>query len=690
MQIKFQVMKGGILLKEEILSQEVIKVGRNPGCHLLIEDEDISGTHAVIEVGGPGQVFVNDLGGITGTLVNGQPVGRSVLNNGDSIYFGSIEVRVIFLEAQQMVGAPASGFSSTQLGQAPATPGVQPGPTSEMPMAPLSQAPAMAQPTSAPFPMQNQMPAMQQQMSSSPAMPQFQQPMGMPQAQQPAMAVPASMPAAPISQAPAGFQAAAVDLSIVEDATRQATEVVVLWNGSVLTVNHYKPDEKKPVNYYIGEDPTCDFPIPAEALNGQTKVPLVINQLGGAATVTILPNVQGDVTYEDGSRVSVQELASSGQVAPSSDISGGFSFNLPSKARVKMDLGPWSFLVNSVASPRKFVAPIEFDWSSQIYTGFSLIMHFVFLALIYFIPPDPEGLSLDLLAENNRFVKYMLTPPEVQQDEIPEWLKKDKQDEKQGGKGKRHKGEEGQMGKRDAKKTDNHYGIKGPKDNPDPHMARSMAKEMAKNAGILSYLSAANAPTSPFGRDTALGVDPENALGALMGNQVGENFGYGGLGLRGTGRGGGGTGEGTIGLGNLNTIGHGGGGGSGSGYGRGAGGLGGRRGSAPRIRSGAAMVKGSLSKEVIRRIVHRHINEVKFCYERQLAKRPDLSGRVAVKFIISGTGAVQMAAVASSTLGDPSVENCIAQAVRRWTFPQPEGGGIVIVTYPFQLTAPEG
>ena len=102
------------------------------------------------------------------------------------------------------------------------------------------------------------------------------------------------------------------------------------------------------------------------------------------------------------------------------------------------------------------------------------------------------------------------------------------------------------------------------------------------------------------------------------------------------------------------------------------------------------MVKGSLSKEVIRRIVHRHINEVKFCYEKQLSKRPDLSGRVSVKFIISGTGAVQMAAVADSTVGDPQVENCIAQAVRRWTFPQPEGGGIVIVTYPFMLTSPEG
>jgi len=393
------------------------------------------------------------------------------------------------------------------------------------------------------------------------------------------------------------------------------------------------------------------------------------------------------VTFENGSRVSIEEVISSGQAQPSSEIPGGHALSLPNRGRIKMDFGPWTFLVNAVASPKKFIAPMGFEWTGQIYVGISGILHIVFMTLMYFIPPSPEGLSLDQLEENNRFVKYMLTAAEVEQEEVPEWLKKDKKDEEQGGKGKRHKGEEGQMGKRDSAKTDNHYGIKGPKDNPNPHMARDTAKEMAKNAGILSYLSAANAPTSPFGQDTALGVDPENALGALMGNQVGENFGYGGLGLSGTGRGGGGTGEGTIGLGNLNTIGHGGGGGSGSGYGRGAGGLGGRRGSAPQIRSGAAMVQGSLSKEVIRRIIQRHINEVKFCYEKELAARPDLEGRVSIKFIISGTGAVQMAAVAETTLGNAKVENCIAQAVKRWTFPQPKGGGVVIVTYPFQLTA---
>lgn len=36
-----------------------------------------------------------------------------------------------------------------------------------------------------------------------------------------------------------------------------------------------------------------------------------------------------------------------------------------------------------------------------------------------------------------------------------------------------------------------------------------------------------------------------------------------------------------------------------------------------------------------------------------------------------------------STLNDVRVENCVARAFRRWEFPKPSGGGIVIVSYPF-------
>ena len=46
-------------------------------------------------------------------------------------------------------------------------------------------------------------------------------------------------------------------------------------------------------------------------------------------------------------------------------------------------------------------------------------------------------------------------------------------EDEEGGKGKRHKDEEGQMGKKDEKKTKNKFGIEGPENNEDPHMART-------------------------------------------------------------------------------------------------------------------------------------------------------------------------------------------------------------------------
>ena len=80
-----------------------------------------------------------------------------------------------------------------------------------------------------------------------------------------------------------------------------------------------------------------------ENLNGQTKIPLVINQLGGAATVTILPGVQGDISYEDGNRETLADLINSGRASASAECSGGFSLAIPAKCRIKMDFGPWTF-----------------------------------------------------------------------------------------------------------------------------------------------------------------------------------------------------------------------------------------------------------------------------------------------------------------------------------------------------------
>ncbi|MDO9017714.1 MAG: AgmX/PglI C-terminal domain-containing protein [Deltaproteobacteria bacterium] len=178
--------------------------------------------------------------------------------------------------------------------------------------------------------------------------------------------------------------------------------------------------------------------------------------------------------------------------------------------------------------------------------------------------------------------------------------------------------------------------------------------------------------------------EPEPAPGATEGDAMG----YGGLGLSGSGTGGGGTGEGTIGLGDVGTMGHGAGTGTGQGYGSGAGrGLRERSSRQPTVRASPPMVSGRLSPEAIRRVVLRNLGQVQHCHEQALAQNPSAAGRVTVRFVIGGNGRVQASAVAASSYPVASAPQCIANAVRRWQFPTPEGGGLVTVTYPFTLTA---
>ena len=104
----------------------------------------------------------------------------------------------------------------------------------------------------------------------------------------------------------------------------------------------------------------------------------------------------------------------------------------------------------------------------------------------------------------------------------------------------------------------------------------------------------------------------------------------------------------------------------------------------------APIVRGGLDKEIVRRVVRQHLNEVRFCYEEALVRKPTLAGRVVTSFTIAPTGKVIVSALQTSSLGEPSVEACIVAATRRWLFPQPSGGGLVAVSYPFQLARAGG
>jgi hypothetical protein len=76
---------------------------------------------------------------------------------------------------------------------------------------------------------------------------------------------------------------------------------------------------------------------------------------------------------------------------------------------------------------------------------------------------------------------------------------------------------------------------------------------------------------------------------------------------------------------------------------------------------------------------------VKLCYEKAMVRLSDLAGRVMVQLVITPSGAVNYAHLQDSTVADQLVEDCITAAAKRWQFPKPDGGGIVIVSYPFVL-----
>jgi TonB family protein len=90
---------------------------------------------------------------------------------------------------------------------------------------------------------------------------------------------------------------------------------------------------------------------------------------------------------------------------------------------------------------------------------------------------------------------------------------------------------------------------------------------------------------------------------------------------------------------------------------------------------------GCLTRELIRQVIASHRDQLKYCYESLLNRYPDLSGKVAVKFLIRAPGDVAQAEVSESTAHNAQLEQCLAQRVRGWLFPAAKSA--TQVSYPF-------
>ena len=70
------------------MTQDIVKVGKDPKSHLRVDDELASRMHAVIEVASPEDITLIDLGNEPGTMVNGARINKCKIQPGDQIQIG--------------------------------------------------------------------------------------------------------------------------------------------------------------------------------------------------------------------------------------------------------------------------------------------------------------------------------------------------------------------------------------------------------------------------------------------------------------------------------------------------------------------------------------------------------------------------------------------------------------------------
>jgi outer membrane biosynthesis protein TonB len=606
-------------VRSAVVEGESVIIGRGAAAGVRVDDPEVSDVHLLIRRRSDGSVLALDLGTEGGTFLSGSRLERPTrLVPGDALKLGrtSLEVNFELRAAPMSVPAPAPAVAAPpglkQRAQAPVeAPFVKP-PEPAKP-AYVFEAPKakVKEPVRAP-------PAA----SSRPAV----------SAPPPPLAPPPAFLEREVPQAPAGVD--------------RVLQVAAVWGDQILSIRHFAAGE----DVVIGDGARVDF---FAALAGR----------------------RFRLARFDGQRFTVQVPDGASLSTLGTDVrkpERGKRISLGLSERAKVGVGSLSFLIRAIPRPEGFVASKKLSERDlpflKVVAGTALASALFFIALALMPKSNPPG-SEELSAANQQMVRLLMRPPPPPK---PAKVTKKAEEKPQGDEGEKVKGDEGTMGKPDAKQE---MAAASKEGSPITEASkREKDRQRISKVGLLGALGNKNALANLTGPG-GIGTGINNALGGLSAaGPTGDQRGAGGVGTRGIGTGGGGQG---LGLGGLGT----------QGGGRGGGGNGidfaGKEHNTVRIVPGKTNVVGGLSKEVIAKVIQSHQSEIKYCYEAELQKTPNLSGKVAAMFVIGPDGSVSEANVAETSLNNTSAENCMMARIKRWKFPEPVGGGVVTVTFPW-------
>lgn len=653
---------------EAVSEAESVIVGSGAQAAVKIQDPRVSNLHVMLKVDKDGSVTAIDLGSESGTEVSGQRmVIPTALKPGDVLKVGGTRVEVLFGPSEPGRHVPAgakvagAAFQGSVTQRAPVAvpevvtpPSALNAPRMGVPMGPASVNRVEA--SASGLSVRTERPAV-------PVVPPVAPPA--PNKVPPSRTVTPEATKAVRPSLPAHLQEPLPPEAMPAPEAR-VLQVAMLWGDQLLEVQHFK--DGVPVT--IGEGKRNFFHVYTPSV-GERYVLAVSHgdklEVRVPAGAGLIVTNQGDVRSKDALRAAG---ALSGAVAQDSQQ----VLTLGLHDRAEVSLGTVSFVVRYVRPSPAITANslAEADFTFFKITSICLLAGLAVVLAMVLTPRAEQPESADIFEDQQRVAKFLITPQKKLEQKKLQLTGVEE--------GAKAKDEEGKFGKEEAKQQE-----AAPSKPGTPVVDKNKKekdRQVVGKAGLLGAFKGLKGGASDVFGPGGFGTGLNNALGGLKGGAaMGDAQGVGGLGSRGTGTGGGGT---ALGIGGLGT----------QGTGRGAGGsggidLGGRGKSITKVIPGKTTVVGGLDKDVIAKVIRRHQGEIKYCYESELNKDPSLAGKVAVAFTIDPTGAVSDATVSESTLGNAKAEQCMLSRIRRWKFPEPKGGGVVAVTYPW-LFSPAG
>ncbi|MBN2499089.1 MAG: TonB family protein [Deltaproteobacteria bacterium] len=628
--------------KRHEFEQKSVIIGSGPAANLQLEDDSVSGVHAILRAGSdPGIALISDLGSEEGTRINGEEVVREAeVRRGDTLKIGQMEVFVVG------VGEDAVETKAEPVHKA--KPAKEVAPMVEGPTKPDVQKPARP-PKPAPSRTEDRKAA------KPPPRPEKKPEKKIETGTQ--VVRKREIPRQVETVAPISGERFFTRTIHPYDKPRpgdRSLEVKVFW-GRICLDSRTFPEGSVVT---VGEHPRASFQLSTDRFPGEL---FTLASPGGkdGHVIQVASGMELEVR-RDGKAVDVDELPSRGAVR-------SYQLQLGDRARVMM--GQIAFVIEYVSSPRGVQAAGMAGRDCQMakwWTTFFIVA--VGAWLMIEATPKAEMEVADYLKDPARFAKMILPTSNVEKKKTFEEIKKKKEE-------KPKFEDDGKWKKVTARSKTKDADI--PRE-----VKRERDRKVATNAGILGLLKGRGGGTgdnasSVFGGAAMANLDA--SLDGIARTGMGDSSGFGGMGTRGGGPGGGGGG---LGLGGMGTAGY----GRGSGAGYGSVKIGHRGKSRVKVVKGRTRIVGGLSQEVVGKYIKRYWAQFKFCYERELSKNPNLYGKITTTFTIAGNGRVSEAQVIHSSMHNANVEQCLLRVIRRIRFPAPRGGGQVIVTYPFMFT----